>query len=190
MGFDDDELLYGNTPDANEDDARDDEPEIDKNDTKSKIIELDKNMFEKCRVVQIGTIRKEFVDFLNSHGMNGMLSTEVPITFWEDRIAHTERHRDDFFSDAIYDLCFKEIPLIIHKPDYISIHPKRNDSISFIKDYSLSHINVAIRVTFQNVGYRTMYPILDATLTHYMDKNNAWKVEYDDKGNPIINENS
>lgn len=33
-------------------------------------------------------------------------------------------------------------------------------------------------------------PILDATLTHYIDKNNAWKVEYDNEGNPIIKENS
>lgn len=149
-------------------------------------IELDRSLFENSKVIHIGTIRKEFVEFLNTHGMNGILSTEIPITFWKNRISHTDLHKDDFISDTVYDLCFKEIPLIIQKPDYISIHPKRNDSISFIKDYSAAHINVAVRVTFQKVGFRTMYPILDATLLHYIDKRYAWKVEYDENGIPYI----
>ena len=147
---------------------------------------LSEELFIDNHYVELGTVRKEFVDFFNTHGMNGLVAENIPIVFWEDRIFHTERHKKDFFSDVLYRLCFEEIPQIIFIPDYISIHPNRKDSISFIKDYSESHINVAIRVSFEKLSYRTMYPIIDATLTHYLDKENAWKVSYDEEGMPII----
>ncbi|MBQ8813332.1 MAG: hypothetical protein IJZ85_02380 [Lachnospiraceae bacterium] len=55
--------------------------------------------------------------------------------FWKDRIKHTEEHRNDFISDALFNMCMEDIPEIIQMPDYISIHPA-GKSISFIKDYS------------------------------------------------------
>lgn len=77
-------------------------------------------------------------------------------------------------------------PDIIYRPDYIGIHPKKK-SISFIRDYTSNHINVAIRVTISGgLAYRTMYPLMDATLTHYIDTKHAWKVEYNGDGTPII----
>jgi hypothetical protein len=36
------------------------------------------------------------------------------------------------------------------------------------------------------LAYRTMYPLMDATLTHYIDTKHAWKVEYNGDGTPII----
>ncbi len=45
----------------------------------------------------------------------------------------------------------------------------------------------AIRVTVGgNLSYRTMYPIIDATLTHYIDTSHAWKVEYNEEGTPQV----
>ena len=62
--------------------------------------------------------------------------------------------------------------------------------MSFIRNYASNHINVAIRVTVTgNLAYRTMYPLIDATLTHYMDTFHAWKVEYDEGGVPNIIDN-
>ena len=65
-------------------------------------------------------------------------------------------------------LRFEDIPDIIHAPDYISIHPKKN-SISFIKDYS-QHVSVAVRISLDGkLSYRTMYPITDAQLQNYLN---------------------
>ena len=151
---------------------------------------LSNDSFSNEECVSIGCIRREFVDFLNSHGLDGVLKYDTPILFWKDRIEHTEAHKNDFSSDTIYKLCFEEIPQIIHKPDYISVHPQKK-SISFIKDYSSNHVNVAIRVTISGtLSYRTMYPLIDATLTHYIDTMHAWQVIYDANDIPTIIDNT
>ena len=147
---------------------------------------LDRTVFDKKNCISIGVIRAEFVDFFNTHGFNGLLEYDTPIIFWKDRVEHTDEHRDEFSSDVMYKICFEEIPQIIHCPDYISIHPKEK-SVSFIRNYTSNHANVAIRVTVSgNLVYRTMYPLIDATLTHYIDTFHAWKVEYDEAGTPKI----
>ncbi len=147
---------------------------------------IDRKIFEIQNCINIGVIRTEFVDFFNTHGLNGILKYETPIVFWKDRVEHTDEHKDEFMSDIMYKMCFEEIPNIIHRPDYISIHPKEK-SVSFIRDYTSNHINVAIRVTVcGGLAYRTMYPLLDATLTHYIDTKHAWRVEYSDDGAPQI----
>lgn len=69
--------------------------------------------------------------------------------------------------------CLEQIPSIIASPDYLSLHPKDN-SISFIKNFS-SHVSVAIRISATGaLSFRTMYPIMDAQLTDYIHKGNAW----------------
>ena len=77
----------------------------------------------------------------------------------------------------------ESIPNIIEEPDYIGIHPKDN-SISFIKDYS-SHVIVAVRVSSSGIlSYRTMYPLMDAQLTNYIEKGYVWiwkKLDYVDE---------
>ena len=76
---------------------------------------------------------------------------------------HTELHKDDFFSDNEFYNCLERIPFIISNPDYISVH-KKDNSISFIKDFS-AHVSVAIRISSSgSLSYRTMYPITDAQL--------------------------
>lgn len=66
------------------------------------------------------------------------------------------------------------IPAIISSPDYLSIH-KKDNSISFIKDFS-SHVSVAIRISSSgSLSYRTMYPITDAQLNNYINKGTSWK---------------
>lgn len=80
-------------------------------------------IFDEQDCISVGVIRKEFVDFFNTHGLNDKLKYDSPIVFWKDRIEHTDKHKDDFSSDTIYQVCFEEIPKIIYQPDYISIHP-------------------------------------------------------------------
>ena len=147
---------------------------------------IDRTIFDTKKCISLGTIRKEFVDFLNTHGLDGLLKYETPIVFWKDRIEHTDEHKNDFSSDTMYQICFEELPQIIFHPDYISIHPKEK-SVSFIRNYSSNHVNVAIRVTLSgNLAYRTMYPLIDATLTHYLETSHAWKVEYSEDDSPVI----
>lgn len=126
--------------------------------------------------VSIGKLPVNMIDFITQHRpqLKGILSPEKDILFWKDRIAHTERHRKDFFTDYEYEQCFESIPDIIQSPDYISVHPKDN-SISFIKDFS-AHVSVAVRISADGkMSYRTMYPLMDAQLTHYIDTGFAWK---------------
>lgn len=105
--------------------------------------------------------------------LSGVLNADTDILFWKDRIKHTKLHKADFISDKEFYNCLEQIPSIIASPDYLSIHPKDN-SISFIKDFS-SHISVAIRISATGaLSYRTMYPIMDAQLTNYIDKGRAW----------------
>ena len=150
---------------------------------------IDRSIFETEKCINIGVIREEFVDFFNTHGLNGVLKYDTPILFWKDRVEHTDEHKDDFSSDAIFQICFEEIPLIINSPDYIGIHPKEK-SVSFIRNYTSNHVNVAIRVSLSGgLVYRTMYPLVDAMLTHYLDKNYAWRVVYEN-GVPTVFDNA
>lgn len=128
------------------------------------------------KVVSLGRLSQKMIDFIVSKKSEykNILNCNKDILFWKDRIAHTELHRDDFLSDTEYEKCFADIPSIISAPDYISIHPK-NKSISFIKEYS-GHISIAVKISPDGkMAYRTMYPIMDAQLTHYIDEGYAWK---------------
>lgn len=133
---------------------------------------------EENKFVSLGKLSQDMIDFIvkKRPEYKNILSCDKDILFWKDRIAHTELHRDDFLSDMEYEKCFSEIPSIISEPNYISIHPK-NGSISFIKEYS-GHISVAVRISPDGkMAYRTMYPVMDAQLTHYIDEGHAWKYE-------------
>jgi hypothetical protein len=128
----------------------------------------------KC--VSIGRLSPDMVGFLvgKCPSLSGIIDSDTDILFWKDRIKHTELHKKDFMSDAAYINCFESIPSIIESPDYLSVHPKDN-SISFIKDFS-EHVSVAIRFSASGgLSYRTMYPIMDAQLSDYIDKGRAWK---------------
>lgn len=130
----------------------------------------------KVKCVSLGHLSQKAVDFITTKcpELATTLSADKDILFWSDRIGHTELHRNDFMSDNEFDTCFSEIPSIISQPDYISVHPK-DKSISFIRTYS-SHVSVAIRIAPSgNMAYRTMYPITDAQLSHYIRKGLAWK---------------
>lgn len=138
---------------------------------------LDISVFENGEnCVSLGRIRPEIVSFLIKKApyLSGQLNSDTDILFWKDRIKHTELHKDDFFSDNEFYNCLEMIPTIISNPDYLSIH-KKDNSISFIKDFS-SHVSVAIRISSSgSLSYRTMYPITDAQLSNYMDKGSSWK---------------
>jgi hypothetical protein len=142
-----------------------------------RVTTLSRELFsEKVKCVSIGCLSQSMVDFIVSQKpeLNTILCANKDILFWSDRISHTELHRDDFISDIEFENCFADIPKIISAPDYISVHSK-DGSISFIKNYS-SHVSVAIKFSPNgNMAYRTMYPITDAQLTHYLDKGFAWK---------------
>lgn len=137
---------------------------------------LDISVFEKgISYVSIGRLDPAIVTFLTKKTphLSGMLNSNTDILFWKDRVKHTELHKNDFISDNEFYNCLEQIPSIIENPDYLSIHPKDN-SISFIKNFS-AHISVAIKISASGaLSYRTMYPITDAQLTNYIDKGRAW----------------
>ena len=138
---------------------------------------LDLSVFEhNTKCISLGTLSQEMIAFISSKkpDIGSRLSSDQQILFWKDRIKHTEEHRNDFMSDALFDMCMEDIPEIIQAPDYISIHPT-GKSISFIKDYS-QHISVAIKISIDGrMCYRTMYPIMDAQLDNYLDNDRAWR---------------
>lgn len=132
----------------------------------------------KC--VSIGRLPQTMIDFIvdKRPEYKNKLFTNNDILFWKDRIVHTELHKNDFMSDIEFETCFEDIPDIIANPDYISVHPK-DGSISFIRDY-LGHVSVAIKISSTgSMAFRTMYPITDAQLAHYMKKGFAWKYPND-----------
>nr|DAF88923.1 MAG TPA: nuclease [Siphoviridae sp. ctoyo6] len=138
---------------------------------------LDISAFENGKkFISLGKIRPEIVSFLieKEPSLSGQLNSETEILFWKDRLRHTELHKDDFFSDNEFYNCLERIPFIISNPDYISVH-KKDNSISFIKDFS-AHVSVAIRISSSgSLSYRTMYPITDAQLNNYISKGSSWK---------------
>ena len=142
-----------------------------------RVNKISRDLFtSKNNVVSLGTLDNTMINFICSiePSLASRLSSNTEISFFANRIKHTERHKDDFSSDVMFEICLEDIPDIIHEPDYISIHPKKN-SISFIKDYS-QHVSVAVRITIDNkLSYRTMYPITDAQLQNYLDTGRAKK---------------
>lgn len=138
---------------------------------------LDISAFENGKnFISLVKIRPEIVSFLieKEPSLSGQLNSETEILFWKDRLRHTELHKDDFFSDNEFYNCLERIPFIISNPDYISVH-KKDNSISFIKDFS-AHVSVAIRISSSgSLSYRTMYPITDAQLNNYISKGSSWK---------------
>ena len=138
---------------------------------------LDKELFDSnTKFVSIGTLNEDKIAFISDidSDIAKKLRPSSDILFWENRIKHTERHKDDFLSDTLFDTCFEDIPSIIESPDYIGVHPKDN-SLLFIKDYS-QHISVAVRVaTDGKMGYRTMFPLMEAQLDNYIKKKRVKK---------------
>ena len=137
---------------------------------------LDLSVFNTQNCVSIGKINSEIVEFLTQKipSLSGILNSNTEILFWKDRIKHTELHKNDFISDNEFYNCLETIPDIIQNPDYLSYHSKDN-SISFIKDYS-SHVSIAIRISSTGgLSYRTMYPLMDAQLSNYIAKGTAWE---------------
>ena len=135
---------------------------------------------EKC--ISIGTISPELATFIAEKRPELQIDTSEEIKFWDNRISHTELHKDDFMSDILYEDCFKSIPDFIKNPDYIGIK-KDNSSISFIKKLS-QDISVVIRINAKGqLSYRTMYPLMTAQLDHYIEEGTAWK--YSNSGQNI-----
>ena len=127
---------------------------------------------EKC--VSIGTISEEVAAFIESKRPEIHINRNSDVVFWDNRIAHTENHKDDFVSDVVYEDCFKTIPDFINNPDIISIK-KDNSSISFIKRLS-QDVSVVVRINNKGTySYRTMYPLLSAQLDKYLEDGTAWE---------------
>ena len=131
---------------------------------------------ENLNCVSLGTIPKAQIDLIEAKYPNytGQINPNTDIIFWKDRIKHVNEHKNDFISDIAFQNSFENIPNIIQYPDYIGVHPKDN-SIIYIKELS-AHVSVAIRIS-PNGGlvFRTMYPITDAQLQHYISKDRIWK---------------
>lgn len=145
-----------------------------------------KRVFEEqdIRSVSLGRFSPEMVAFIleKKPAFQGRISDKKDILFWRNRIKHTERHQKDFSSVEEFERCMDDIPDIIQNPDYISIHPT-DESVSFIRKYS-KNVSVAIRISADGKeAYRTMYPLRDSQLQHYIEGGRAWKWEKSGKHN-------
>ena len=135
-------------------------------------LSVDRILEEKC--VSIGTIPEEVASFIESRKPELHINRDSKIAFWNNRIAHTEDHKDDFMSDIMYEDCFKTIPDFVKNPDVISVK-KDNSSISFIKRLS-QDISVVVRINNKgSYSYRTMYPLMSAQLDKYLEDGTAWE---------------
>ena len=138
--------------------------------------QLHKDLFdENTSFVSLGRLHQDIIDSIIQHKpeLKPLLSSDKEVLFGKTESA-IQNAIKRLFSPNEYELCFQQIPQILHDPDYISVHPK-DSSISFIKDFS-AHVSVAIRIsTDGKLSYRTMYPLMDAQLTHYIDTGFAWK---------------
>ena len=135
-------------------------------------LSVEKILEEKC--VSIGTIPDDVAAFIESKKPELHINRSSDIIFWNNRIAHTEDHKEDFMSDIIYADCFKTIPDFIKSPDVISVK-KDNSSISFIKRLS-QDVSVVVRINNKgNYSYRTMYPLMSAQLDKYLEDGTAWE---------------
>ena len=139
---------------------------------------LDFSIFhnEDIRYVSLGQFNKELVEFIldKKPEFKGRLKENVDILFWRARVKHTRNHKNDFVNEEEFKKCVEDIPFIIQNPDYISIHPK-DESISFIKQYT-EKVSVAIKVSANGqLVYRTMYPLDEYQLKNYMNNGRAWK---------------
>ena len=106
-------------------------------------LSVERILEEKC--VSIGSIPEDVAIFIESKKPELHINRATNIMFWDNRLAHTEDHRNDFLSDIMYEDCFKSIPDFIKKPDFISIK-KDNSSISFIRRLS-QDISVVVRIS-------------------------------------------
>lgn len=142
-----------------------------------KIEKLDIHKFsDEIKSISIGKLSDEMIKFIVSKNpeFEKRLNNSNDILFWVSRIKHTEKHISDFATIEEFYKCLEDIPGILKNPDYISIHPK-DESISFIKDYS-KHTSVAIKIASDGVmSYRTMYPLTDYQLINYINNGRAWK---------------
>lgn len=139
---------------------------------------LNKEIFKNgLNYVSIGRVRPEIIDSIVERypDFRDILSSESDIIFWKDRIRHTERHKKDFASEEDYEMCFRNIPDIINRPDFVSVHSNK-DSISFVRRFS-ENVSVAVRLSSDGkLAYRTMYPLKDSQLNNYIKQGRAWKI--------------
>lgn len=138
---------------------------------------LNTNILNDVPCVSFGTLPKGLIAEIREKfpKLGARLSANSEVIFWKDRISHTERHRNDFASDALFDRCFEDIPQIIQRPDYINVREDKG-SISFIKRYS-QNVSVVVKVSFEGkLSYRTMYPLMSAQLEHYIEIGTAWRL--------------
>mgnify|MGYP003309494844 CR=1 FL=1 len=106
-------------------------------------------------------------DVINTLGLN---LNPQNIYVWTPRIQeHCEKHKSEYSSPESYYSAIKSIPEIIKNPDYVGIHS--NGNIQYVKkidDISL----VGVKLVKQNgLLFRTIYPITDDKLNHYIRTN-------------------
>lgn len=139
---------------------------------------LDKDVLRVNRFVSVGRLSQEMVDFLvdKDGTLAAWLRAGEEIVFWKDRIQHVELHRDDFFSDSLFEQCLEDIPSIIKSPDYIGMRRDKG-SLSFFRILSQTVVVVARITSSGKLSFRTMYTLTSAQLDDYVRRGNAWKYE-------------
>lgn len=123
-------------------------------------LDLQKLNRGKSKNIKIGELSKEVIEILN------LDLKPQNINIWSNRIdEHCKKHKSEYASATNYYQAIESIPLIIHSPDYVGVHP--NGNIQYIK--RLNEISlIGIKITKGNNGllFRTIFPITEDKLEH------------------------
>lgn len=120
-------------------------------------LDLD-NLKESTKSIKIGELTSEVIDILN------LDMKPRNIYMWSDRLAHCEKHKNDFTTEDEYYRSIENIPLIIKEPDYVGVH-SNNKGIFYIKKLEN---NCLVGITMDSLLFRSMYPIKESKLQNYL----------------------
>lgn len=134
--------------------------------------ELDINKLNSgiSKNIKIGELTSEVIDLLN------LDLKPQNINIWGPRLQeHCEKHKDEYSSITAYNNAVKSIPKIIQDPDFVGLH-KENGNIQYIKKLDdISLIGVKILKGKGGLLFRTIFPITQDKLEHYIRTNRVIK---------------
>ena len=130
--------------------------------------ELDINKLNSgiSKNIKIGELSLEVINLLN------LDLKPQNINIWGPRLQeYCEKHKNEYSSATAYMNAIKSIPKIIQEPDYIGIH-KENGNIQYIKKLDdISLIGIKILKGKGGLLFRTIFPITQDKLEHYIRTN-------------------
>lgn len=129
-------------------------------------LDLDKIKNGKSKNIKIGELNSNVIDLLS------LDLKPQNINIWSPRLQeHCEKHKKEYSTVTAYTNAIKSIPKIIGEPDFVGLH-KENGNIQYIKRLDdISLIGIKILKGKGGLLFRTIFPITEDKLNHYIKTN-------------------